>query len=157
MSTVRWSSSGDAFAASRAIDRLFDQIFGYAPPRSEAEGGVPVYTLPVDVLETDDAYLLHASVPGIPAENVEVTFEDGILNLSAKATPTKGEGRWLRQERPWGNWVRKMEMPKEVDPARIDASFDNGVLTVTVPKAARAQAMKIPVSPGSSSKRELQK
>lgn len=152
MSTVRWNPQSDLFTASSAIDRLFDQLFRYGTPGPSSEGGVPTYTLPVDVLETDEAYVLHTSVPGISAENVEVTFEEGILSINARAVPVKADGRWLRQERPWGNWIRKMEMPKEVEPSRIEASFDNGVLTVTVPKATRAQAVHIPVATGPSQK-----
>jgi HSP20 family protein len=58
----------------------------------------------------------------------------------------------IRQERPWGNWSRKLELPKEVDAANISAHFENGVLTVRVPKAARAQPVRIAVGATSDKK-----
>jgi HSP20 family protein len=100
----------------------------------------------VDILETEDAYLLFASVPGVPSESVDVTFEEGMLTIAAKAEPFETQGRWIRQERPWGHWTRRLELPKEVEASRISAQFDNGVLVVTVPKAAKAQPVRIPVA-----------
>jgi len=51
----------------------------------------------------------------------------------------------IRQERPWGSWSRKLELPKEVDPANITADFENGVLTVRVPKAAKVNPLRIAI------------
>ncbi|HEY7200624.1 MAG TPA: Hsp20/alpha crystallin family protein [Candidatus Dormibacteraeota bacterium] len=132
--------------ATRVIDRMFDQFFGYGQTAEQESGGTPTYALPVDVLETDAAFLLYASVPGTPGENVDVTFEDGVLTITVQAVPYETQGRWLRQERPWGNWTRKLELPKEVQPDGIAAHVEHGLLTVTVPKAAQAQPVRIPVS-----------
>jgi HSP20 family protein len=147
VATVRWwSPTGDMMTATRLMDRLLDQL-GYTNTGTErVENGTPTFTLPVDVLETDDSFLLYATVAGVPGDGVDVTFEDGVLTVTAKAAPFDQQGRWLRQERPWGNWSRKLELPKEVDPARIRADVSDGVLTVVVPKAATAQAVRIPVS-----------
>jgi HSP20 family protein len=128
------------------MDRMFDQFFGYGNPGSEQqESGTPTYALPVDVLETDDSFVLYASVAGVPGENVDVTFEDGVLSISVAATPFERQGRWLRQERPGGSWSRKLELPREVQPDKIQANVEHGMLTVTVPKATTAQPVKIPV------------
>lgn len=144
MTTFRWWSPGtDLVAATRLMDRLFDQALG--SPQQESEGGTPMYNLPIDILETDDSYVLYASVAGAAGDSVDVTFEEGVLSISVKATPFEKQGRWIRQERPWGNWRRRLELPKEVDPDRITAQVDNGMLTVTVPKAATAQPVRIPV------------
>jgi HSP20 family protein len=74
-----------------------------------------------------------------------VTFEDGMLNLAVKATPFEVQGKFVRQERPWGNWSRKLELPKEVDPTNITAEFQNGVLMVRVPKTATAKPLRIDI------------
>ena len=58
------------------------------------------------------------------------------------------QGRWLRQERPWGNWTRKLELPKEVQADGIQADVENGMLRLTVPKAVTAQPVKIPIGAG---------
>ncbi len=143
--TVRWwGPNTDLTNATRVMDRLFDQVFGYGST-PQVDEGTPTYGLPVDILETDDAYILYATVAGASAEDVDVTFEDGVLSLSAKAAPFEQQGKWIRQERPWGNWSRKLELPKEVQPDRIEAGVEHGVLPVTNPKAAQAQPVRIPV------------
>jgi HSP20 family protein len=145
--TRRWSPSADLVSATRVIDRMFDQFFGYGnAPAEQDESGTPTFALPVDVIETDDSFLLYASVAGVPGESVDVTFEDGVLTIAVKATPFDRQGRWLRQERPWGNWSRKLELPKEVQADKIKADIEHGMLTVTVPKAATAQPVRIKVS-----------
>lgn len=101
--------------------------------------------MPVDILETGEAYELHATVAGVPQDGVEVTFEGGVLSLAVKAAPLQVEGRFIRQERPWGNWSRKLELPTEVDGANIAAKFENGVLIVRVPKAAKAKPVRIAI------------
>lgn len=154
MTSIRWwGPNADVLSAARAMDRLFDQFLGTGPGTSGTQGdGTPTYTLPVDILEVDDAYVLFASVPGVPPENVDVTFEDGMLTINAKAAPFEMQGRWIRQERPWGNWTRRLELPKEVEAANISAQFENGVLLVRVPKAQKAQPVRIPVGSKSRAK-----
>jgi HSP20 family protein len=153
MATVRWwSPTTDLVNATRLMDRLFDQAFGGLGSQGadKVDEGTPTYALPVDVLETDDTFTLYATVAGTPGENVDVTFEDGVLSIVVKAAPFDRQGRWLRQERPWGNWTRKLELPKEVQADGIEAHVENGVLTVTVPKVASAQPVRIPVVGGGS-------
>ena len=148
MTSIRWwGPNSDLYSAARAMDRLFDQFVGQGTTGSQ-EDGTPTYTLPVDILETDDAYVLFASVPGVPSDAVDVTFEEGMLSITAKASPFETQGRWLRQERPWGNWIRRLELPKEVEAANITAHFENGVLLVRVPKSPRAQPVRIQVGSG---------
>jgi HSP20 family protein len=156
MTSIRWwGPNADVLTAARAMDRLFDQFLGPGQGGNQQEEGTPTYTLPVDILEADDSYILYASVPGVGPDNVDVTFEEGRLTLSARAQPFETQGRWIRQERPWGNWTRRLELPKEVDGAGISAQFDNGVLVVTVPKAARVQPVRIPVSGSKSEAKQV--
>ena len=154
MATTRWwSPASDLITATRLMDRMFDQFFGYGQAPEQEQGGTPTYALPVDVIETDDAFLLYATVAGVPSDHVDVTFEDGVLSISVKPVPFERQGKWLRQERPWGNWTRKLELPKEVQPDRIRADVENGMLRLTVPKAATAQPVKIRVSAASEPRR----
>jgi HSP20 family protein len=128
---------------TRVLDRVFENFLHYGPPAQE--NGTPTYELPVDIRETEGAYQLYATVAGVPEDAVDVTFENGMLSLNVKATPFQAEGKFIRQERAWGNWSRKLELPKEVDSASIVAEFENGVLTVRVPKAAKTQPVRIAV------------
>lgn len=152
MATNRWlAPAADLVTATRLFDRMFDQFLGYGSAAERPQGGTPTYALPVDVLETDESFLLYATVAGVPSENVDVTFEDGVLALTVRATPFNAQGKWLRQERPWGDWTRKLELPKEVRPDGIRADVENGMLVVTVPKAAATQPVRIRV--GTTSRR----
>lgn len=145
MATTRWwSPASDLMTATRVMDRMLDQFFGYG--QEPEQGGTPTYALAVDVIETEDAFLLYATAAGVPSDHVNVTFEDGVLSISVKAMPFERQGKWLRQERPWGDWTRKLELPKEVQADGIQADVEHGVLRITVPKAATAQPVKIPVT-----------
>ena len=116
-------------------------------PRVEtSRAGAPTYYLPVDVFESDEAFTLVASVPGFRKDQVDVTFDDGILSIKARADENPNTpGRWLRQERPYGSFVRRLEVPAQVETAKISAAFDNGELTVTIPKTAKPQPVKIQI------------
>jgi HSP20 family protein len=145
VSITWWSPSADVRSAARAMDRLIEQFFGEQAPESGRPDQPPTYYLPVDIFETDEAYTLVASVPGFKQDQVEVTFDDGILTIKARAEDHKTPGRWLRQERPYGSFVRRLEVPAQVESARIAAHFDNGELTVTIPKTAKPQPVKIQI------------
>ena len=144
MMATRMLVPGSLVTGARPIDRLFEQFFGYGA--ATQEDGTPTYALPVDIFETEDAYELHATVAGVPKEGVEVTFESGMLSIAVKAPPFEIQGTFIRQERPWGNWSRKLELPKEIDPAKIAAQFENGVLIVRVPKAAKVEPVRIAIA-----------
>src|SRR5437660_8654040 len=141
---VRWMNpDAGLLAGPHSVDRLFEQLFAYGGARHE--NGTPTYALPIDIVETNHAYQLYATVAGVPQDRVEVMFENGVLSLTVPAAPVELQGNLVRHERPWCNWSRKLELPKEVDPANIVAEFDNGVLTVRVPKAARAEPQRIAI------------
>jgi HSP20 family protein len=143
MATARYLLPGSLVAGARPIDRLFEQFLGYEA--AIREDGTPTYALPLDILETEDAYEVHATVAGVPQDGVEVTFASGMLSIAVKAAPVEVLGTFIRQERPWGNWSRKLELPKEIDSAKIAAQFENGVLRVRVPKAAKVEPVRIAI------------
>ena len=148
LSITWWGPSADMRSAARAMDRLIEQFFGEQAPETARPETPPTYYLPVDIFESDDAYTLVASVPGFREDQVEVTFEDGILTIKAQAQEHKAPGRWLRQERPYGSFVRRLEVPAQVESSKISAHFDNGVLTVAIPKTAKPKPVKIQVNSG---------
>src|SRR5207249_9416247 len=139
--TTRYLLPGSLVAGTPPMGRLFEQFLGYEA--AIREDGTPTYALPLDILETEDAYELRATVAGVPQDSVEVTFEGGMLSIAVKAAPVAVQGTLIRQERPWGNWSRRLELPKEIDSTKIAAQFENGVLRVHVPKAAKVQPVRI--------------
>ncbi|HEV2953121.1 MAG TPA: Hsp20/alpha crystallin family protein [Candidatus Dormibacteraeota bacterium] len=149
MNVRYWDPWADVLQAQRDMDRLFDQVFGQAGSRRAVVGEgdeKTTYLLPVDILEDKGAYKLTASVPGFAPEDVDVTWHEGVLAIEAKAPDRKVEGTWLRKERGYGSASRRLQLPSQIEPDRISASFENGVLTVTVPKAQAAQPVKIAVN-----------
>jgi HSP20 family protein len=99
------------------------------------------------VRETEDRFEVTLDLPGMDPEAVGVTFEDGSLTITGKrdlANEEKGE-TWHRIERSYGTFARSIRMPQTADPERIDATFDKGVLTVSVPKVEQAKPRTIEV------------
>jgi HSP20 family protein len=114
--------------------------------------------LPIDIRQTDSEYIIEASVPGFPPEDVEVTFEDGVLTIRGTRQEEKEDkdkkGRYVRRERRIASVFRQVGLPAEVRADEISAGFDNGVLRITVPRAQKAQPKRIQVKPTNGSKQE---
>jgi HSP20 family protein len=136
-----------------AMDRLFGDIFGdtlWSPTGDRGREGMPAYRLPVDIVETDQGYRIHAPVPGVRPEDVEITFSDGVLSIKARRSEelTRPDGRYLRRELVFGEYQRQIMLPGDVRAENIRASFDNGMLAVEVPRAPRPQPARIEVQRG---------
>jgi HSP20 family protein len=134
------------------LNNAFDQAFGGAL-RSRA--WVPA----MDVAERGDAYIVQAELPGVSPEQVEVSFEQNVLTLRGTKPAgfdvgNEGELRVFAAERLHGSFERSVRLPEFVDGDRISATFDNGVLSVTVPKAEAAQPRKINIGIGGEKVRQ---
>lgn len=112
--------------------------------------GTEAWAPPVDISEREDAYLVAADMPGVAAGDVEITFEDGLLTIQGErhrahdASPAKMH----RAERHYGAFRRSITVPSHVEADKIEASAQDGVLLVLVPKARQAQARHIKVTGG---------
>jgi HSP20 family protein len=147
MALSRLSPMGELAGLHNAMDRLFSDFFG-SPLWDSSEAATRTWYLPVDVVDQGGAYQIKAAVPGFSPEEVEVTFAEGMLNISAQhkqETTSKGEN-YLRRELSLGNYTRTVMLPGEIKEKEIKASFDNGILTVEVPKLPAAQPIKIQVT-----------
>ena len=105
-----------------------------------------MHTLPLDIRQSDDAFEIEASVPGFKPEDVDITFDENVLTI--RGTRHEDEvmrGAYVRRERNAHSVYRQVGPPAEVKTDEITAGFDNGVLTVIVPRAQRAQPKRIPV------------
>ena len=124
-------------ALQRNFDLLFDGLF---PASNDAA------TTPVDVSEDDQSFHITVDVPGLALADLEVTAIERKLTIRGERKQTKGEGKRQHiQERTWGKVARTILLPVDVDADKIEARLEAGVLTVTVPKAAKAQPRKIAV------------
>lgn len=134
----RWNPWNEVFSAH---EQLYTDALGRAlmPERL-------VHTLPLDIRQSDDAFEIEASVPGFKPEEVDITFDENVLTIrGTKHEDEVMRGAYVRRERNVYSVYRQVGLPTEVKADEITASFDNGVLTVTVPRAQRAQPKRIPI------------
>lgn len=133
----------DVFASRREIDRVFDRFFG------QANGVVGPWTPVVDVRETKDAIEVVAELPGMRPDDVEVNVENNVLTVAGekKQEVTEGspEAEYHLVERRCGKFERSFTLPRSVDPDRIAARFEHGLLTVTLPKAEAAKPRRVEI------------
>jgi HSP20 family protein len=136
MMLAKW----DLFRDLRSVEDEFDRIAGRAFSR---DTWVPA----LDVRESQDRFDVTVDLPGLEPDDVNVTFEDGMLSISGKrefSAEDRGE-TWHRIERSFGTFARSMRLPQTADTERIEATFDKGVLTVSVPKTEQAKPRTIEV------------
>jgi HSP20 family protein len=128
------------FAAQREMNRLFDDLFGgiAVPMLRDQEGGsMGNLLMPrMDVTETDNELRLKVDMPGVAAEDVEVMLNDDVLTIRGEKKVERKEDRENAHliERSFGTFQRSLRLPFRVSADEVKANFDNGVLTVTVPK-----------------------
>jgi HSP20 family protein len=130
----------DPFRDLRAIEDQFDRVMGRAFSRD-------TWMPALDVKETSERFEVTVDLPGLDPKDVNVTFEDGMLTLSGKRQfQEEDEGEtWHRIERGFGTFARSIRLPQTADPERIEASFETGVLKVSVPKSEQAKPRTIEV------------
>jgi HSP20 family protein len=135
---------------NRAIEDLFGDLArpAVAPAQAGQEAPVRPWAPPVDILETAEAFEVRAELPGVAKDDVEVNVEDNVLTLKGERKFEKdaGGGSFHRIERAYGTFSRAFTLPSRVDAATVEAKFENGLLTVVVPKAAEAKPRKINIS-----------
>lgn len=129
-----WNQFDDLFAN--------DDRFRWAP-RTQERSFLPA----VDIRETKEAYVLNADVPGLTANELDISVKDGVLTLKGERSSEKrtAEAGYHRVERTLGSFQRTFVLPKGVSAERIDAVVANGLLTVTIPKPVAALPQKIQV------------
>lgn len=126
------------------INSLFEQAM-LPSDYDDPEGGLPGTWAPaVDVIETEDAYLLYAELPGVRREDIQLQVRDRRLELSGRRQ-TLGENRnFLRMERSYGPFRRAFELGAPVDTDGITAGFEQGILKVHLPKRS-GDAVQVPL------------
>ena len=135
-----YSSWQDFDDMSNRLSRLFD-----AGQPSRDRGWSPA----VSASENADELRFVVELPGVPEENISVELENGVLQISGEKTETRTEGdedRYYVYERSFGSFSRSFTLPRTIDGDNVQATFKDGVLTVTLPKAAEAKGRKIEIS-----------
>ena len=145
MSLIRWEPFREMMSLRDAIDRLFEESF-VRPARGwiTSEVGLRV---PVDMTETDENLIIKADLPGLKAEDVDVSITGDTLTIKGEyEAEEEGEkGSVHFKERCYGKFQRAVRLPSGVDSEAAEANFEDGVLTLTLPKTAEAKPKQIPV------------
>lgn len=145
MAIVRW----DPFRELEDMNSRLNRLFSLRPSRqSEDEESILAEWSPaVDVQETDQEYLIKADLPEVKKDDVKVELQDGVLTVEGERRQEKEEKgkRFHKIERSYGKFVRRFAVPTEVDGTKAQAEFKEGVLSVHLPKSAKAMPKAIEV------------
>ena len=141
MKTIRWYKP-EAHFGHTALDEAFDRFFGSG---QLAEGSSAAAWAPrVDVHENAESFLVTAEVPGLAKEDIAVSLHEGVLTISGERKEEKTEGTDSHvTERYVGKFERSLSLPSEVVTGKVEATYKDGVLTVTLPKAEAAKPRRI--------------
>jgi len=141
---TRWTPSSQLAVAREPFFRLFDTFFNDAGEDLTTRSWTP----PVDIQETDDAYRLHAELPGLTKDDIQITLENNVLRLSGERKFEKDvkKENYHRIERTYGTFSRSFALPTQVSSDKVEAKFDSGVLSVVVPKAEQAKPRRIAIA-----------
>ncbi len=152
MTLVRWRSPFDAFAAmERDFDDLLSRVLSARP--ASREGGMASWRPRTEAFRDGDHFVVRAELPGIdPEKDVEVNLDGNVLRISGERSFDRKideKDRFL-SERYFGSFSREFILPDGIDPESLEASYDDGVLTVTMPVPATLEATsrRIPIASG---------
>lgn len=141
---TRWNPTV-AYLNREPFARLFDSFFG---DTANEEVSNRSWMPPVDIQETADGFRLQAELPGLTKDDIQITLENNVLRLSGERKLEKDVKResFHRIERTYGTFTRSFALPNQVNADGVQAAFENGVLTITVPKAEQAKPRTISIS-----------
>lgn len=141
---VRWNPIRELSAMQRAMDRIFEDTW-YPFANGEAMNG---NALALDISESDNAYKLSTEIPGVKPEDIHIRLEGDMLTIDGEFNDESSEerdGRTIMKERRYGRFSRSVRLPQAVTESQIEATYDNGVLKLVLPKSPAAQPKMISV------------
>ena len=145
---VRWNPWRD-FGVTRNFDQFFDSLIPRTTrgPNGEESDFLGTWYPAVDIFDNDNEIVLKAELPGLKKEEIDIHVEDNLLTLRGerkREEEVKDKG-YYRSERAYGTFSRSFTLPATVDVKKINASYKDGVLAVTLPKAEEAKPRQIEV------------
>jgi HSP20 family protein len=138
MAIIRWDPFRDMTQVQNQFNRLVDQVWS-----GRQESWLPA----VDVFDTKDSVVLKAELAGMDPDEIQIEVEDNVLTIKGerKFEETVDEERYYRVERRFGSFQRNLALPQGVKPEDISAAYEDGILTVTVPKVEEEKPKRIEV------------
>jgi len=144
MNLVPWKTSRELTSMRREMERLWDRFFSETPL---ANPFLEEWQPKADITETKDAIVVKAELPGVEPKDLEVTISGDILTIKGEKEKEeeKKDEKYHYTERYRGSFERSFRIPAEIQEDKIEASFDKGILTVTLAKTAEAKTKEIKV------------
>ena len=143
---TRWEPVREMMTLREAMDRLFDDAFT-RPFSLSREGGSSWSSPAIDMYQTEDDIVVKAALPGIKADEVQINVTGDVLTIrgETKQEEEKNDKSWHIREHRWGAFERSVRLPTGVMSDKAKADFDNGVLTITLPKSEEVKPKTITV------------
>ena len=141
---TRWDPYREMEDINTRFEHLMRTFFGDAAGQSGTSRWSPL-AAPVDVEETDDTYKVDVDLPNVDPQDVTIEMKGEELRISGQYRQHERSGVVRRQNRPTGDFEFLVDLPSDIDPDRVDATYDNGVLTITVGKTRDAQPRRIEI------------
>jgi HSP20 family protein len=149
MALIRWEPVRELNTLQSEMNRLFNTLFD-APPQNGGSTALRRWLPPMDLVETEEDFVLRADLPGLSEQDVNVELEDNVLTISGERESEHEERKegYYRVERATGTFSRSLTLPEGVEAGAIKASFDKGVLEVRIPKPEERKPRKVAISVG---------
>jgi HSP20 family protein len=148
MALIRWEPVRELGTIQNEMNRLFNSFFDTPTP---ANGNAFRRWIPaMDLVQTESSYVLTADLPGLTESDVNIELDDNVLTISGerKAEHEDRKAGYHRVERSYGSFRRSLTLPEGVDADAVKATFENGVLEVTVPKPVHQAPRKVQITVG---------
>lgn len=145
---TRWDPFREMVSMRRAMDRLIENTMG------EDWENPSEWSLALDLVENDNEYVVKASLPGVTPDDIDITYDKGMLTIKGeiKQENETDTGQYHLRERRYGSFSRSVTLPATVRAEKIEAQFQDGVLTLKLPKAEEVKPKRIPIQSGSGHK-----
>ena len=145
----------DPFSDLRQMQDTMDRVwrrFGNGSGASPDTPHVEAWAVPLDVIQNGEHTVIRASMPGVAPDNIQVSIEDNVLTIKGTTAEEhqEGDGTFLMRERRSGSFHRALRLPDSVDADKAEPHYQNGVLTITVPKAEAKKSRQLQVLVGDS-------
>jgi len=142
---TRWEPVREMMTLREAMDRLFDDAF--TRPLSVRDGWSMSSSPAIDMYQTDNEVVVKASIPGIKAEEVQINITGDVLTLKSEVNQEeeRKDRAWHIREHRFGSFERSVALPTAVKSDKAEAVFENGILTITLPKADEVKPRTINV------------
>ena len=143
-SLIKWEPFGDLISLRDAMDRLFEESFVRMRGLPSPFGAE---ALAIDMYETAESVVVKSGVPGVNPEDIDITITGDVLTIKGetKVEQKVEKENYIRQERRYGVFQRSVRLPGSVVPDKAEATFENGILTLTIPKSEEAKPKTIKV------------